>query len=111
LSEECVFEWDRENVRLNVSSSLIGSEVEVYWSDDYDPSGVLFKLKLTEPKPEEPEEPEEDDEAIVVPNTGAQIEDSNNSKALFPIFGMLLGIMTILFGMSLRSSYKRNEYK
>ena len=112
LSEECVFEWDSENVRLNVSSSLIGSEVRVYnppvpgsWSPD------LFKLKLTEPKPEEPEEPEEDNEAIVVPNTGAQIEDSNNSKALFPIFGMLLGIMTILFGMSLRSSYKSNEYK
>ena len=108
LSEECVFEWDRENGRLNVSSSLIGSEVGVYQSDNYDPSRVRFKLKLTEPKPEELEE---DDEAIVVPNTGAQIEDSNNSKELFPIFGMLLGTMTILFGMSLRSSYKRNEYK
>ena len=110
LSEECVFEWDRENGHLNVSSSLIGSEVEVYWSPsgNYEPSSVLFKLKLMEPKPEEPEK---DDEAIVVPNTGAQIEDSNNSKALFPIFGMPLGIMTILFGMSLHSSYKRNEYK
>ena len=108
LSEECVFEWDRENGRLNVSSSLIGSEVGVYQSDNYDPSRVRFKLKLTEPKPEELEE---DDEAIVVPNTGAQIEDSNNSKELFPIFGMLLGTMTILFGMSLHSSYKRNEYK
>ena len=109
LSEECVFEWDRENGRLNVSSFLIGSEVEVYWNDNYDdPSNVLFKLKLTEPKPEEPEE---DDGAIVVPNTGVQIEDSNNSKALFPTFGILLGIMAILFGMSLRSSCKRNEYK
>ncbi|MBQ6313882.1 leucine-rich repeat domain-containing protein [Candidatus Saccharibacteria bacterium] len=92
--------------------AYIGVDMGAMYPDGVGDWKVGFILELPQPESDqEGSSTNNNEDSLIVPNTGTQIEDSNNSKALFPILGMLLGIMTILFGMSLRSSYKRNEYK